>query len=95
MAKSAGVVDSFRAGSIAAAVGDSTVSVELKKNGTSVLAAAIALDNANTAYVPEAGSVNTPAYVAGDVFTVQVSISAGTGTLPQGVFASAVFQEAA
>lgn len=93
VAKSAGNATGFKAGSIAAAVGDSTVTVDLRKNGTTVLSAVITLDNTNSAYTPEAGSINTAAYSAGDVFTVVIAVSAGTGTLPQGVYGVASFDE--
>lgn len=86
VARRAGTVVSFRAGSIAIAVGNAIATVDLKKNGTTVLSAVITLDNANTNRVAEAGTINTAAYVAGDVFEWVVVDTIGTGTLPTGVF---------
>jgi hypothetical protein len=96
VAHAAGEVLEFKAGSIAAAVGDSTVTVDLKKNGTTILSSVITLDNGNTARVVEAGTlVASPTYVAGDVFEVVIDATVGTGTLPTGVFGSMVVNEAA
>lgn len=95
IAKGAGTVEAFDAGSIAKAVGDSTVTVDLKKNGSTILIAVITLDNANTNRVAEAGVISSPTYAAGDWFEVVITAVAGTGTLPTGVFAQAAFNERA
>lgn len=95
VAKAAGVVAQVRVGSVAIAIGDSTVTVDVRKNGTTILSGTVQLDNGNTAYVSEAGSLSVTSYSANDVFTVVQTVSAGTGTLPQGVFVQVVFQEAA
>lgn len=89
-----GSIVAFSAGSIAKAVGDATCTVDLKVNGTSVLSAPITLDNANTNRVAEAGTVTTPALVAGDVVEVVIDGTIGTGTLPTGVFACVTLTEA-
>lgn len=88
VARRAGTVKSVVAGSIAAAIGDSTVTVDVKKNGTTILSAVITLDNANTARVGESGTVNVSAFVAGDWFEVVITATVGSGTLPTGVFVS-------
>lgn len=88
VAKRAGTVTDVLAGSIAKAVGDSTVTVDVKKNGSTILSSTIVLDNANTNRVGEAGTLNGSLvdFVAGDWFETSIAISAGTGTLPTGVF---------
>lgn len=87
VARRAGVVNAVLAGSIAKAIGDSTVTVDVKKNGTSILTAVITLDNANTARVAEAGAISgAGTFVSGDWYEVVIAISAGSGTLPTGVF---------
>jgi hypothetical protein len=93
--KSAGTIAQVRAGSVTAAAGDSTVTVDIRKNGTTVLAGVITLDSANTAYVSEAGSLSAAGVAANDVLTAVIAAAAGTGTLPTGVFAQVVVQEAA
>lgn len=94
VAKGPGTIEAFRAGSIAKNTGDSTVTVDLRKNGTTVLSSVITLDNANTNRVVEAGTLSgSPTVVAGDVLEVVIAISAGTGTLATGVFCQAVVRE--
>lgn len=88
-----GTIVSFEAGSIAACVGDSTVTVDLKKNGTTVLSAVITLDSTNTARVAEAATISTASYVDGDVLEVIVDATIGTGTLATGLFATAILRE--
>lgn len=95
LARNSGTLLDFNAGSIVACSGAATIVVDLKKNGTTVLSSTITLDNANTARVSEAGTVNpaSVAYVAGDLFEVVTTATAGGGTLGQGVFAAATFAE--
>jgi hypothetical protein len=81
------------AGSIAAAVGDSTVTIDVRKNGTTILSGAIVLDNGNAARVGEAGTVTVTGGVAGDLYEIVVTTSIGTGTLPTGLFVQAVIRE--
>jgi len=86
-AKAAGTLIAFDVGSVTAATGDSTTTVDLKKNGSTVLTGTIQLDSGNTAFVTEAGTFTATPYVAGDVFEFHITaVSAGTGTLPKGVF---------
>lgn len=94
VARRAGSVNSVIAGSIAAAIGDSTVTVDVKKNGTTILSAVITLDNANTARVGEAGTVNVSAFVAGDWFEVVITATVGSGTMPTGVFVQVEIDQA-
>jgi hypothetical protein len=88
-----GTLTDFRVGVVAAAVGDSTVTLDLRKNGTSVLSSAVTLTSSAAAYAKTTAAVATPGYVAGDVFELVQTVSAGTGTLPQGAFAVAAFDE--
>jgi hypothetical protein len=95
VAHAAGTVSAFRVGPVVAAVGDSTATLDLYKNGTTVLSGTVVVNSSKAAYSKTTGTVSSAAYVAGDVFEVVQTISAGTGTLPQGVFADAVFDELA
>jgi len=76
------------AGSIAIAVGAATVTIDIKKNGTSVMTGAtpMTLDSANTAYIAEDASIATTTAVVGDVFTAVIVATAGGGTLPTGLW---------
>jgi hypothetical protein len=95
IARAAGSVVAVRAGSVVACVGAATIVVDVKRNGTTILSATITLDNANTAYVPESGSVSVTSYSADDVFEVVVTATAGGGTLGQGLFVNMVVREGA
>lgn len=77
-----------KAGSITAAVGAATVTIDIKKNGTSILTGGtpLTLDSGNTAYVAEDFSIATYTAVAGDVFTLVIVATAGGGTLPTGLY---------
>lgn len=88
-----GDIISFKAGSVAPCAGNATVTVDLTKNGTSVLSAAITLDSANTARVVEAGTISTATMVAGDVLEAVIAVNAGTGTLALGVFGQLITRE--
>lgn len=88
-----GDIIAVKAGSIVAAIGDSTVTIDIKKNGTTILTGTIQLDNANSAYTAEAGTLATMTCSAGDVFTAVITISAGTGTLPTGVYVALTVNE--
>jgi hypothetical protein len=89
----AGRIRAVRAGSVVAATGNSTATIDVRKNGTTVLSGTIVLDNANTAYVSEAGTLSVTSLAAGDVLTVVITVSAGTGTLPTGLFVTVVVDE--
>jgi len=84
----------FECGNAVAATGDSTVTINLYKNGSTILSAPVVLDNANTAYSgKESGTFSAAPLVAGDVIEIVQTVSAGTGTLPQGVFAQLTLRE--
>ena len=78
-------VQSIRAGSIAIAVGGATVTIDLKKNGSSILTGVITLDTSNTARLLEAGTVSSPGLVDGDWLELVIVATAGGGTIPTGL----------
>jgi hypothetical protein len=88
-----GTMLSFKAGSIAKAVGDATCTVDLKKNGTTMLSAPITLDSSNTNRVSEAGTLSVTTLAAGDLLEVVIDGTIGTGTLPTGVYCEARWAE--
>ncbi len=74
--------------------GSSTgITVDLKKNGTTILSGTIALTDSTGDGVIVTGTVSTPNYIAGDVFTVVLTMTTNTGA--QGPWAQAVFDELA
>lgn len=82
------LINSIKAGSIAIAIGDSTVTVDLKKNGSTILSAVITLDTGNTARIMESGTLTGAGddLIAGDFLELVVVATVGTGTLPTGLF---------
>lgn len=88
-----GSILSFKAGSIAIAVGAATVTLDLKKNGTTVLSAPITLDTGNTARILESATISVPGLVVGDWLEVVITATAGGGTLPTGLFYQLAFYE--
>lgn len=80
-------INSLRAGVVVAAVGDSTATINLYKNGSTILSGTISITSADTAYALDSPSgFTSTSLVVGDVLEIVQTISAGTGTLPQGVF---------
>lgn len=84
----AGTIQLFEAGAVVANIGNATVTVDLLKDGASVLTSAISLTSSEAAYETVIGVIDTNTLVDGDVLEVSVTVSAGTGTLATGVFVS-------
>lgn len=80
-----GSLESFKAYASVAAVGGATVTVDLKKNGVSVLSSVITIDSGSgTSDV--AGTITSVSVAAGDKISMEIaSASAGGGTLPKGI----------
>lgn len=93
-----GLLLSVTVGSYTIAVGDSTVSVDVKKStagatAATVLSAPIVLNSSNTARVSEAGTLAVTALAAGDQLEIYVDATIGTGTLPTGLWIKIVLKE--
>lgn len=86
VARRTGTINEVVAGSIVAATGNSTVTIDIRKNGSTILNAVVTLDNGNTARIVEVGSINSGAFVAGDWIEAVIVATANSGTLPTGVF---------
>jgi len=82
-----GTIQDFYAGAVVLLTGADTCTVDLKKNGSSILTAAISLLSSDTVRVAKAGSLSSASVVAGDVLEVVVTATHSSGTLPKGVFA--------
>lgn len=86
----AGTLRAFYAGLVAG--GSSTsITFDLKKNGTTVLSSVVTVANTDGNYSRVAGTISTASYSAGDVFTVVLATSSTTGAT--GPYATAVFEE--
>jgi hypothetical protein len=89
-----GTLVAFETGVIAAAVGAATVTVDLKKNGSSILTATISITSALAAFATTAGTFSSTSVVVGDVLEFHITaVNAGGGTLPQGVFGRLTIRE--
>jgi hypothetical protein len=76
-----------------ACIGAATITVDLKKNGTSVLTSVITFNNGTPIMTDESATIATAAGVAGDIFEIVVVATAGGGTLGQGLFVKALIDE--
>jgi len=88
-----GEVLAVKAGCITPETGANSCTVDVKKDGTSVLTGAITLDNGNAAYTPEAGTLKTDAtedLAEDDVLTVVITTSSSDAT---GVYAVVTVRE--
>ncbi|MCC7314130.1 MAG: hypothetical protein IT419_04860 [Planctomycetes bacterium] len=96
-ARGAGVVDDLRVWfSEDVNAGAATVTVDLKKNGTTMLTAVIETDASDPTAINtdvEASFSGTPSYVSGDHFTIEIVATAGGGTLGKGLCVQPVFKE--
>ena len=81
-----GVVASQAAGAA------SSATIDLKKNGVSILTATITLDNGTAAFALKAGTLSSASAVAGDVFEAEVTAVAGAN-VPKGLTAYLWFNE--
>lgn len=93
-AEEIGSVLQFRAGRIGAnATGTGHAVVDLLKNGVSILSATIDITSGSVAYASTNGGIATPAYAAGDLLSVKVTGTVGTGSVPYGMWAEATLDE--
>lgn len=98
IARNAGTVAAVECGHVtkpdtALAAGRSAI-VNVKKNGTTILSATVELDNADNNLTAVPATISTPTYADGDIFTVAITLGAGTsGTHCKGVFANVRFRE--
>jgi hypothetical protein len=88
-----GAVVGFHAGSIGINAGAATITVDLKKNGASILTGVITLNSANVARVAVAGVISGGTLAAGDLLEVVVTATAGGGTIGTGFFCFATVNE--
>ena len=92
---SVGTLVRFCAGMVTPCSGDATVTVDLRKNGTSVLQSPITLDSSQSGYETVNAIFSTTSVAAGDVLSIHISVNAGTGSLGSGLFGYLTLHEAA
>lgn len=90
VASSAGTVRDVGAGLYD--TGTSTdITFDLKKNGTSILSSTIQVTHGDADRAVVGGTINTPTFADGDVFTAHLATSSTTGA--QGPFLTVAFEE--
>lgn len=82
-----GTLKAFAAGSVTICTSDATITVDLHKNGSTVLSAPIVLNSGKSIRVVVAATISGASVVAGDVLEVVVTVAAGGGVLGDGPFA--------
>lgn len=81
-----GVLQNFLAGAVVANLSGATVDVDLLKNGTTVLSAPINLNDTHSNYEVVAGTISDTTFTTDDVYEIDVTATAGGGTLSMGLF---------
>jgi hypothetical protein len=80
-----GTVLSIKAGVVVAGTTGNTTTIDVQKNGTTILTAPVAVST-TTAYTLVAAGIASSTLAAGDVLEVVVAAAAGAGAVPKGVF---------
>lgn len=89
----AGEVLMVRAGVKTACIGGATLTIDVLKNGTTILSSTFAINSTHAAYELVEGTVSVAAFAAEDVFEVSVTAATGGGTQGQGLFVQLVVRE--
>jgi hypothetical protein len=81
-----------------AAAGAATVTIDLQKSTgggafATVLSSTISINNATVVRTAVPGTITSPNVVAGDIFQLVVTATAGGGTLPQGLMVTLRYDE--
>jgi hypothetical protein len=87
-----GTIEGFFCGNTVAATGGDSTTIDLYKNGASILSAAVTL-NSGAGVAAQAGTLSATSLVAGDVLSVVVTIS-GTN-VGKGVWGQVILREKA
>lgn len=94
-AKAAATVNAITATVSVACVSGATITIDLYKNGSSILTGTFQIDDADAAYASVTGVINNGVLAAGDKLEIVVTVAAGGGTLGQGLFVEVEVDEAA
>lgn len=80
-----GTITGFFAALAVPCAGAATVTVDLLKNGTTVLSGVITFNSGVAAFASAIGTISSASYASGDVYEVSVTATAGGGTIGQGL----------
>lgn len=89
-----GVIKDVRAVSKTVCTVDATCTIDVLKDGVTVLVAAIVLDSGNAAYTPEAGTIDVSAIAQNECLEVTVTAAAGGGVLGTELLVQVEIEEA-
>lgn len=78
-----------------AITGDSTVTVDVHKNGSSMLTGVVTLTSSDAQYAEKAATFSSTTLADGDIVDIIVDATVGTGSLPVGVGIDFRWDEAA
>lgn len=92
-AQAAGSVYAIKALLVIPNIGAATITVDLRKNGTTVMTGVITLSSTGVAYIASSGAIATTSYAVDDVFELVITATVSTGTLGQGLFIDTIFRE--
>lgn len=81
-----GTLQTFAAGCVVAPTGTATITLDLHKNGVTVLTETFNVDSGDAAYAVVAGTIDTAAVAADDVLEVIITVAAGDGAVGKGLF---------
>lgn len=89
-----GTLVAVDAGTVTLCTGSASITIDVQKNGVTVLSTPLILDSGNVARILEAGAIASGAYVSGDWFDVVVTIATPSGAVGTGLIVRLVFREA-
>ncbi len=98
IAHKAGSVIAIEVAGLSIPSGDKTVTVDLQKSTgggafATILTGVVTIDSGETARVAVAGTINTAAFVDGDVFQLVVAVTGSSGTQVQGLVVTVTFDQ--
>jgi hypothetical protein len=85
---------SIVAGVIVVPTGDYTITVDLLKNGTTILSAAVVLSSSSTEYTVQAGTITGATLAVDDWLDVDITVAGSSGTQGEGLFVCCEIEEA-
>lgn len=88
-----GSILSMRAGALSNFTGNAAVTIDIRKNGVTVLSSNMTIDIGTDAFDYTVGTLSVTAYNPGDVFTFHITVNAGNGTLGNGTFIQMITRE--
>lgn len=81
-----GTIVEFACSLVVASTGNSTITIDLYKNGVTVLTTPLILTATNaTAYTQVVSAISNNSFAADEVYETVVTVNAGSGTLGQGI----------